>query len=194
MKSAVSFLLFQGVWFVAVASAADGRMWPGPLAAAACLAIHLGMIPGRRDRRRELGYALSVALAGSAVDTLLRAAGVTAYPTSATAWPVPTVPPWIASLWLAFATLPRFSLAWLVRRPELAAALGAVGGPLSYLAGSRFGSVAVGEDPALTWGVLAIEYAIVTPLLLHFAPATRITAGTAQRSRPSRGPARARSG
>jgi hypothetical protein len=83
---------------------------------------------------------------------------------------LPIVPPWITALWIGFATLPRFSLAWLRGKPWLAALLGGVAGPLSYLAGVRLGAVAVGAHPLLTFGVLAAEYALVTPLLLLLAP------------------------
>jgi hypothetical protein len=65
------------------------------------------------------------------------------------------------------------SARWLAGRPALAALLGAVGGPLSFAAGARMGAVGVGPTPALTWGVLALEYALATPLLLLLAPHAR---------------------
>jgi hypothetical protein len=48
----------------------------------------------------------------------------------------------------------------------LAALLGAVGGPLSYFGGSRLGAVAHADSELFTYGLLALEYAVVTPLLV----------------------------
>jgi hypothetical protein len=80
------------------------------------------------------------------------------------------VPPFIASLWIAFATLPHVSLAWLAPRPALVAALSAIGGPLSFAAGVR--AVGYGVAPLASNAVSALEYALATPLLLAaLAPA-----------------------
>ena len=106
MRNVANFLLFQAFWFAAVLGAAAGRVWLGPLAALAVLAAHLWMVGDDRERRRELSYVLAVGLLGTLVDSFLRAIGATAYPTSEGAWPFASVPPWITSLWVAFAMLP----------------------------------------------------------------------------------------
>lgn len=163
MKNLANFLLFQLAWFAAVEGAARGSLWGGPLAVAVIVIVHLALVT---EKGRELRYLLVVGLLGTAVDSGLFALDITAYPGTASTWSGPFVPPWIVSLWVAFATLPRFSMAWLVARPALAALLGAVGGPLSFYAGVRIGAVAPGGSPLLTAGVLALEYAVATPLLL----------------------------
>lgn len=170
MKKIANFVLFQVFWFAAVLGASKGSLWIGPASVSVFLVVHLGMLGSAADYRREVSYVLLVGLAGSVADSVLHAMGATAYPTSEAVWPYWLVPPWIVSLWVGFAMLPRFSLAWLTGRPVLAALLGAIGGPLSYLAGARIGAVAVGENALITWGALAVEYAIVTPLLLELAP------------------------
>ncbi len=167
MKNLANFLLFQGAWFVAIEGAARGAIWPGPAAMAVVVAVHLALSP---DRARELRFLLLAGVVGTVADTALATLGATAYPSSQAAWPHALVPPWITALWIGFATLPRFSLAWLAHRPWLAAILGGVGGPLSYLAGVRLGAVAVSPEPLLTWVALAGEYALATPLLLRLAP------------------------
>lgn len=166
----LNFVLFQLVWFCAVWGASSGNMWLGPATVLGFVVLHLWMIPAGTGRGRELGYVLSVGLVGALADSTLHLIGATSYPTSHEVWPFQVVPPWIVSLWIAFALLPRFSLAWLAGRPVLGFVFGALGGPLSYLAGTRFGSVAVGESSLLTWCALSVEYAVVTPLLLYFAP------------------------
>lgn len=166
MKNVVNVASFQVVWFVAVLRAVRGDVWSGVLAAGVFLVVHLAMVD-RGERRRQLAFALGVGVAGALLDSGLRALGATAYPTSS-AWTAPTAPPWIAALWIAFALLPRFSLAWLVDRPLLGAGCGAVGGPLSYAAGARLGATAVG-DARWTYGLLAVEYALAVPWMLRVA-------------------------
>ncbi len=184
MRSARQFVLFQGLWFAAVFGAARGHAWLGVLALAPYLALEL---PAAAERSRWFTRVLAVGLAGSLLDSLLAALGVLRHPLAPAGWPAPLVPPFITVLWMAFATLPRVSLAWLAPRPLRAAALGALGGPLSFWGGLRVGAVAAGDSPRLTYAVLALEYALVTPLLLAWlGPRPAPTAGA--RSRASPGP------
>jgi hypothetical protein len=170
MKSLASFLLFNGAWFLVVAAAARGDVWLGVWLYAAVIAVHLALLVPRGERSRELVYVLAVGAVGLVLDTGLHAVGATNYPASSAAWPYLVVPPWIVSLWAGFATIVRHSLAWLRGRHVLAALLGAVGGPLSYFGGSRLGAVAHADSELFTYGLLALEYAVVTPLLVAFAP------------------------
>jgi hypothetical protein len=167
LRNVANFVLFQAGWFAAVAGAAQGRIWIGPAVMALVIAVHIAFVP---DRVRELGYLLFIGLLGTLADTALATLGVIGYPSSNAAWPSTIPPPWISALWIGFATLPRYPLAWLANRTWLAIAFGAAGGPLSYLAGVRMGAVAVGAEPRLTWCALAVEYAIATPMLLRLAP------------------------
>jgi len=179
VKSLANFALFQTFWFAAVGGAARGQLWVGPVAVAVFVSAHLAMVP-RGERRPEAGYLVGVTLVGGLVDTALHAFAVTGFPTSppgaSFTWPQglgPIPPPWILSCWLAFACLPRFSLGWLAGRPTLAALLGAVGGPLSYLAGVRLGATEVPGSTLTTVLVLAVEYAVLTPLMLALVPRSR---------------------
>ncbi|MFT7679668.1 MAG: hypothetical protein ACI8QC_003673 [Planctomycetota bacterium] len=182
----LNFVLFQLVWYVAVDSAADGMLLVGPAAAVGFAVLHLTLVK-EHERWREFLYLAGVTLLGALCDAGLFAMGATLYPTSATgavgAWPevLGWLPPaWILSLWLAFACLPRFSLAWLRGRYRLAAVFGAIGGPFSYMAGVHLGGVALGESPTFTLGILAVEYALVTPLLLRLAPGLRPGSSSAE--------------
>jgi len=164
VRKFANFALFQVAWYASVEAASRGSVWIGPLAVALLLLAHLAWLG---MRMRDVGIALLVGLAGGALDSGLLNAGVLAYPGSHGSWPDVLAPPWIAGLWAAFATLPRLSMAWLADRPIAAALLGAVGGPLSYRAGMAMGAVAVPASDLLTYGALALEYAIATPLLLR---------------------------
>jgi hypothetical protein len=173
VRNLANFAMFQGVWLAAVLGAARGHMHLGLAAAGGMLAVHLATLDERSlpARLRELGYVVAAGLAGTLLDGALGLAGWIRYPTSAPLWALPTPPPWILGLWLAFAMLPRYSLRWLRPWPALAALLGALGGPLSFLAGARLGAIAPGSHA--TYPVLALEYAVLVPLLLYLAPAPR---------------------
>lgn len=164
----VHFATFQGLWFAAVFGAAGGSAWLGPLALIPHLALHFAGVE-RGARGREV-VALAVAGAGGTlIDAGLHAVGVTGYPGSAT--PFGVLPPvWITALWIGFASLPRYSLAWLRGRAALAAAFGAIGGPLSYWGGVTSGATEWSNPAWRTAVGLGVEYAIVTPALLAWMP------------------------
>ena len=167
----LNFLLFQAVWFLAIEGATRGQVWWGPLAAGVFVAVHLSWTP-RGERSAEVLYLTFITALGVLLDTGLLAMGATGFPHGGThlTW----IPPvWIASLWLAFGCLPRFSLAWMRGRLWLGVALGAIGGPVSYLGGARLGAVSTSTPPTWTIVALGVEYALVMPLLLALAPANR---------------------
>lgn len=66
-------------------------------------------------------------------------------------------------LWVNFGTTLSPSLRWMWRRPLLAGALGAIGGPVAYWVGSRIGAISLAEAEwkGLVW--VAVQYAIVLP-------------------------------
>ena len=68
------------------------------------------------------------------------------------------LPLWLWMLWPLFATLLRHSLAWLWRFPLLAAAGGAISGPLSYYGGGLLADVTLAPwllpVQSLIWGLL----------------------------------------
>ena len=165
MKSLLQFAAFQALWLAAVLGAARGQVWLGSLALVPYVVV---MVWRERERARLASRWLAAGALGSLADCALAACGLLAYPTAPAAWPAWLVPPFIASLWIAFATLPHISLAWLAPRPWLAAAFGALGGPLSFAAGVRAGAVGYGESALMTNAVLALQYALATPLFLRW--------------------------
>lgn len=173
-----NFVLFQAAWFVAVSAAAKGNVWMGALAMCAVVLVHLWRAD---DRVREARFLVTAGLLGMVVDTLLSNLGAFSYPSSSPVWDSWIVPPWITALWVGFATLPRWSLAWLRGRTWLAALLGAIGGPLSFLAGVRLGAIAPARESLVTWIVLAIEYALLTPILIGLAPGEASWSGRPRR-------------
>lgn len=68
-------------------------------------------------------------------------------------------------MWLLFSTSLSGTLKWLQGRYLVAALLGAVFGPLSYVAGGRLGAIESNQDFLLTVLVLAVVWGLVVPLL-----------------------------
>jgi len=140
----INAALFQAGWIVCV-------MERGLLALGATLLILA--IHGYRYRRDpgEWSVIAGVGLLGIAQDTLLMHAGVLQFTTQ-------LLPPlWLICIWMLFATTLQHSFHWLHNRKPVAAILGAVAGPLSYLAGERLGALTINHEwlPALaaTWAL-----------------------------------------
>jgi hypothetical protein len=160
----LNVVLYQTGWFAVVLGAAHGHPWPGMATGLGLFAIH---VLAARARRDELLLGLVAGVLGFGIDTLLQGAGVLAFETGLV---VPWLaPPWLIPLWVQFATLLRFSLRWLAGRHSLAAILGAIGGPVAFLAGERLGAVTFPAGTPVALGALALVWAGIVPLLLVFA-------------------------
>ena len=126
MNTLVILLAYQATWFVAVIGAGQGSWWPGVLAAALFALWRLAVSPARA---LELCLLLAALGIGLLLESLWVGSGLLDY----AAWPWAGPPAWILALWCAFALVVVPLLGYLHRRLWLAAALGAVGGPLAYL-------------------------------------------------------------
>ena len=146
--------LFQLGWFACVLGAQ--RPWL-LLVAVTCLLVHLLWLAPTRAEWRLVAL---TALAGWLLDSALLNLGLFDFGAGA-----PVAPLWLALLWALFATTLRHCLAWTARPRWRASLLGAVGGPLSYLAGAELAGVGLpwGLMPSLL--VLAGVWAVVMPLL-----------------------------
>ena len=169
MRILFNVVAFQTGWLSCVLGAAQGYPLIGPAVALVVVAIHLTLAA---RPTRELALITLVALLGAVLDSALVRTGWLSYPNGIVL--AGTAPYWIVTMWLLFATTLNVSLRWLRGRGWTALALGAVGGPLSYLAGARLGGLSfINLEAALT--ALAIGWALVTPLLIILS--TRFDAG-----------------
>lgn len=160
MNRLANFLLFYVGWFACVAGAGRGVLWAGPAMVAVLLLAHLALAA---KPVREGLLVLIVGLLGFAVDTLQASAGIYAFSGATIPW---LCPPWMAALWMLFATTLNGSMEWLAGRYRLAVVVGALFGPLSYLAGERLGAIALSSDTAASLAGIAIVWALVMPALL----------------------------
>jgi hypothetical protein len=171
LRGAFNYLGMQVGWFACVLGAARGLPWVGPVVAGIYLVVHL---LSSSNRARELRFILTVGAIGMGVDSVKKASGLLTYasPLPPSEWLAPL---WITAMWLLFATTLNSSLKWLQGRYWLAALMGAIFGPLSYMAGERMGAIAFNYDVRFTVVVLALVWAGVVPALAWLA--ARMTGG-----------------
>ncbi|MGU9808038.1 DUF2878 domain-containing protein [Pseudomonas sp. LF052] len=153
LKSLANAVLFQCGWFACVLGGDSGWL----LVVGAVLAIHLLWIS---SWSREGRVILAVTLLGTVVDTALRTFGVFHF-----SFPGPLIPFWLVLLWALLATTLSHCLAWSAQPWWRASVLGAVGGPLSYYAGSQLAGVSFGYGTVPTLVGLALLWALVFPVL-----------------------------
>jgi Protein of unknown function (DUF2878) len=162
-RNLLNFVAFQLAWFACVLGGAHDRVAAGTLAVAAVVALHLALAPRPGPEARLVAVVTAIGLVW---DSLVVSLGLMSYPAGVFA---PGLAPlWILAMWALFATTLNLSMGWLKGRPWLAAAFGAVGGPLAYLAGKKFGGVEMGE-PALALLAQGLGWAVMMPLLLRLA-------------------------
>jgi hypothetical protein len=163
MHFLVNFAAFQIGWFSAVLGAANGMPWLGPLAFVGVLAIHLRLV-SRPDL--EVGLVIASGVIGFYFDSLLVANGWVTYPSGLVSESF--APYWIVTMWMLFATTLNVSMRWLRDRRAMAAVFGAIGGPLSYVAGEKLGGI-VFVDQLAALLALAIGWGIAMPVLMELS-------------------------
>lgn len=159
----VNALLFQGFWLAAVLGAASGLPWLGPALLPVVAAAHVYARPGWQ----ELAPAVVAMALGYGADSALVLADLLHFPEQARlGGPSPV---WMVALWGNFGVALRASLGWLRRRRRLAAALGAVGGPMAYGGGAALDAVQLGEPAWLSLLAVGAVYLLATPVLCMVA-------------------------
>ncbi len=155
-------LAYQAGWLACVLGGNAWALSAGTL----LLALHWWLVD-----RSARGWAMVViaALLGLAMDLGWQRLGLLRFDGTVAGG----LPPWLAMLWLLFATTFAHSLAWLQARLALAALLGAVCGPLSYIAGIALGAAATRFPPWQVALAMAPAWALLLPLLLYLARAPR---------------------
>ena len=163
MRKLINFVLFQLGWFACILGAAYGYVAAAVLFCLAVTAFHLWQSPARTQ---EASLLLKIGLLGICADTLLLQSGSLVFESKGL---LPSLSPiWMVSLWVILGCTLNESMSWLRGRYALAGVLGAITGPLSYLAGVKLGAASWGnETQALV--LLALIWAIAMPLLFWWA-------------------------
>ena len=159
-RQLANFVLFEAAWFACIGGVAHGEPAWGTAAVGAAIAWHLAI---SARPATELALAAILGAIGLVAESLVLAQGHVVYPDGQ---PLPWLAPyWMVALWAELGMALNVTLRWLKRKPLLAAVLGAVVGPLSFLGGVRLGGARfVGEPAALV--TLAIEWALLMPLVM----------------------------
>ena len=160
VRQLANFVVFEAAWFGCILGVANGRPGWGTGVLAAAIAWHLA-ISARPST--ELALVAILGVVGLVAESLVVARGNVAYPAGQpVAW---LAPYWMVALWGEFAIALNVTLRWLKRRPLLAALLGAVFGPLSFLGGVRLGAARFVDEPAALV-TLACMWAVLMPLVM----------------------------
>ncbi len=156
-----NFLALKAGWIISVSAAAQEAAWVGPLLVTLFVAGHLLI---SEKRTEEFLLVCAAMFMGTVWEALVIASGTIDYPGFSSALP----PPWIIGLWALFAISLTRSLAWMQTRLLLAATVGALIAPASYLAGAAMGAAAI-PAPLPFFFLQAIGWAILLPGLLLIA-------------------------
>lgn len=164
MRVAFNIVALYAAWFATVLAAANDRP---VVAVAASLIVVILNVALAQKWAAEIALIIEAAVIGVIVDASLINFGLAQY---AAPGPIPWLPPlWLISIWMAFATSLNVSLAWLKQRLGVAAVLGMIVGPLSYLGGAKLGGMHFSDPVWLGLSVLALLWAAAFPLLLLLA-------------------------
>jgi len=153
LKNLTNAALFQIGWFTCVLGGNSGWL----LITFVILVVHLFLIGSWRSEGKLL---MTVFALGCLLDSALIKLGVFDFGEAGK-----VIPLWLALLWPLLATTLAHCLAWSARPWWLASALGAVGGPASYIAGSHltYVQLPLGMWPSVL--ILGAIWAVIFPML-----------------------------
>ena len=158
-RALANFVVFEAAWFACILGVAHGQPLWGTAALAVAVAWHLAICARPATELALVGLLCAI---GLVAESVMVALGHVAYPCGQpVAW---LAPYWLVALWGEFAIALNVTLRWLRRRALLAAALGAVFGPLSFLGGVRLGAARFIDEPAAL-ASLAVMWALLMPLV-----------------------------
>lgn len=180
MANLWNFAQFQVGWFALVLSAAAGAPLWGYLTIFLLVSIHLVI---DRQPLAEVTLLLVLGFAGWCWESLVQSIGWLSFAGESGGPGVDGLrlaPPWMAALWVNFATTLNHSLAWLQGNGWLAAFCGAVGGPLAFVAGDRLGAVDLQQIPEVLF-LLVAGWSVLTPAAVKLASRLRSTGNSPDR-------------
>ena len=160
----INAVLFQCAWFACVLGSAKGLTWP---AALCFIALAIFQLQNKRRHSTDVRLLFVSVLLGLLIDSFWINAGIMSFTESS---PVPQLAPaWIILLWMSFALTINHSLKWLNKHPALPIFMGLIGGPLSYLAGLKFGAVEYLQSTLLTSILLGLAWAASLTVLVKLS-------------------------
>lgn len=166
MRIIASACAFEVGWTGAVLLASRGAPALGASVAALVGGFQIWLRgPGRR--LAEAKYVLGASMIGAAADAGLMLGGLLRFHDGRGVSLEFLI--WIFALWMNFASMINTCLRWLRRRWWLSALLGAIAGPLTYYAGAKLGAVTISSPPTASLMAVAVEYAVLVPVMVWAA-------------------------
>ena len=154
----INFIWFQTIWWLVILMQSASIPY--------VLALFLLWFVLTPTRKIDGKLMLLVMLVGATIDSLLMYCSVFYFTEDAyvfTALSMWMVPLWLVLLWGAFAATLAHSLDTLRSKPLLAALVGGIFAPLSYLAGANFGAVDLGYSLMTTYITLCVVCGFTLP-------------------------------
>jgi len=154
---------FQSAWWLTVGGLVMGYPLLGPLAMTLYMITdHLTLT---KKAQSEIRLILSAMLLGTIADTLFNVSGLISYAGGYSVAPF-LAPLWITLMWGGFAATLNHSLSWIKPKPILGFIMGAIFGPLSYMAGAKFDALQFNMDMTLSLIILGLFWGISIPALV----------------------------
>ena len=159
----VNLSFFKAGWLASVFTAASSMPVAGTVVIGLAVLVHLLISKNANAEFRLLAIA---ALIGLVWESFLVMTGLVEYNAASV---LPGLAPyWIVAMWVLFATTINVGMRWLKKNIYVAAIAGAIGGPMSFLAGSKAGAVSF-ADPTVSLIVIGIGWAVLLPVLVQVA-------------------------
>tara|TARA_B100001248_G_scaffold214884_1_gene169535 strand:+ start:489 stop:1028 length:540 start_codon:yes stop_codon:yes gene_type:complete len=158
--------LFKIGWLACVYGAASGFALEGCLLALLIVAFSVKQAANWQSELITVGL---ITLVGLLWESFMASQHLMIYATqSATQDGLTLAPYWLIVMWALFATTINQSMGWLKHKLLIAAVLGAIFGPLAFVAGEKLGAV-VFLNESVTMTLLTIGWAILMPLVCIIA-------------------------
>lgn len=156
----LNFVVFQAAWFAGVLGAAHQSPLWGTAAIAAAIAWHLAVSARPGEEAKLAGIACLIGFVVESGNAML---GHVAYPSGQ---PDPQFAPyWMVALWGLLAIALNVTMRWMKGRYVLAAVLGAIAGPASFVSGVKLGGAQFIDMPAAL-ATMACSWAVLMPALV----------------------------
>ena len=159
MKNIFNILGFQLSWWACVLGVKNELPYLGP----ACMLLFLGIhFIYLKSNLLELKLVVAFAVFGTLVDTGIAISGLLSY-NGLYAQNIILAPLWITAMWGGFCATVNHSLSWLKEKWVSSFMLGAIFGPLSYIAGEKFDAITFHSSLmsicialAIIWGIIIL--------------------------------------
>lgn len=159
----INLSFFKAAWLASVLTAAASMPLLGTAVVAIAVLVH---IYRAENRQGEIQLLVFAALVGVIWESALVSSGLVQY-TAASILPG-LAPYWIVAMWVLFATTLNVGMRWLKKSILVAAIAGAIGGPMSFLAGQKAGAV-IFPDQTMALIAISVGWGVLLPLLVRIA-------------------------